>query len=428
MTWDSFTRIFLDRYIPSSQREKLRFQFEKLQQGQISVTDYEARFSELSLHALMILPTEAERVRRFVVGLHTGIQATMTREVKIGTSYELVVEIDRRIESVLQRSREQIMRDKRFRYSRELRGAPSGGRAQHMVENGCLAYLAYVQDTNAETSTIDSVSVVREFSDVFPSYLPGMPPDRDIDFCIDLAPDTQPISIPLYRLGPKELKEQLEELLAKGKEEHEQHMRVVLQTLREQKLYAKSSKCEVWLESIAFLGHIVSGEGIKVDPKKIEAVQNCHRPTSATEIRSFLGLAGYYRRIVEGFSYIAAPLTKLTQKGVPFQWSNDCEEGRVIAYASSQLKTHEKNYPVHDLELAAIVHALKIWSIKMAPFEALYGRRCRLPIRWFKPDESKLYGTDLVKDALEKEVTPRLMRILLIEFFSPELHPRLKYF
>jgi len=127
------------------------------------------------------------------------------------------------------------------------------------------------------------------------------------------------------------------------------------------------------------------------------------RPSSATEIQSFLGLAGYYRRFVEGFSYIASPLTKLTQKGAPFRWSDECEEsfqklktalttapvlvlpsasssytvycdasrigircvlmqeGRVIAYASRQLKPHEKNYHVHDLELAAIIHALKIW-------------------------------------------------------------------
>ena len=96
----------------------------------MSMTDYEARFSELSLHALMILPTEAERVRRFVAGLHTGIQATMAREVEMGTSYERVVEIARRITGVRQWSREQIMRDKRFRYSGEFRGAPSGGRGQ----------------------------------------------------------------------------------------------------------------------------------------------------------------------------------------------------------------------------------------------------------------------------------------------------------
>ncbi|XP_070045964.1 uncharacterized protein [Nicotiana tomentosiformis] len=86
MTWDQFTCLFLDRYIPPSQREELWFQFEQLQQGQMSVTDYEARFSELSRHALMIVPTDAERVGRFIAGLHSGIQATMAREVEMGTS------------------------------------------------------------------------------------------------------------------------------------------------------------------------------------------------------------------------------------------------------------------------------------------------------------------------------------------------------
>ncbi|XP_070040111.1 uncharacterized protein [Nicotiana tomentosiformis] len=98
MTWGQFTRLFLDRYIPPSQREELRFQFEQIQQGQMSMTDYETRFSELSRHALMIFPTEAERVRRFVAGLHSGIQTSMAGEVEMGTSYQLVVEIARRIE------------------------------------------------------------------------------------------------------------------------------------------------------------------------------------------------------------------------------------------------------------------------------------------------------------------------------------------
>ncbi|XP_070056918.1 uncharacterized protein [Nicotiana tomentosiformis] len=92
-------------------------------------------------------------------------------------------------------------------------------KARHMVEKGYLAYLAYVRDTIIETPAIDSVSVVQEFSDVFPSDLLGTPPDRDIDFCIDLAPSTQLISIPAYPMAPKELKElkeQLEDLLAKG--------------------------------------------------------------------------------------------------------------------------------------------------------------------------------------------------------------------
>nr|XP_018624073.1 uncharacterized mitochondrial protein AtMg00860-like [Nicotiana tomentosiformis] len=94
----------------------------------------------------------------------------------------------------------------------------------------------------------------------------------------------------------------------------------------EMKLYAKLSKCEFWLDTIVFLGHVVSSEGVKVYPKKIEVVQSWPRSFTAIEIRSFLGLAEYYRCFVEGFSSIAASLTRLTQKGALFWWSNECEE------------------------------------------------------------------------------------------------------
>ncbi|WMV48982.1 hypothetical protein MTR67_042367 [Solanum verrucosum] len=113
---------------------------------------------------------------------------------------------------------------------------------------------------------------------------------------------------------------------SRNEEDHASHLRIVLQSLKDRDLYAKFSKCEFWLESVAFLGHIVFGEGIKVDTRKIEAVQNCPRPTSPTDIRSFLGLAGYYRRFVEGLSSISSPLTKLTQKTVKFQWSEACDK------------------------------------------------------------------------------------------------------
>ena len=95
-------------------------------------------------------------------------------------------------------------------------------------------------------------------------------------------------------------------------DDHEKHLRIVLQTMRDKQLYAKLSKCEFWKDKVAFLGHVVSKEGIFVDPKKIEAVVAWERPTNVTEVRSFLGLAGYYRTFVEGFSMIASPLTKLT--------------------------------------------------------------------------------------------------------------------
>ncbi|WMV46245.1 hypothetical protein MTR67_039630 [Solanum verrucosum] len=392
-----------------------------------------------------------------------------------------------------------------------------------------------------ELAWIDKMTVVNEFLDVFPNDLPGVPPKREIDFGIDLLPDTQPISIPPYRMAPaelKELKEQLRDLLEKGfirpsqspwgapvlfvkkkdgslrmcidyrqlnrvtvknkyslpriddlfdqlqgashfskidlrsgyhqvkvrecdipktafrtryghyefvvmsfgltnaptifmdlmnrvfkpyldsfvmvfiddiliylhsEEEHMGHLRVVLQRLREEKLYSKYEKCEFWLREVAFLGHVVSGDGIKVDPKKTDMIRNWPRPLTPSNIRSFLGLAGYYRRFVNGFSSIASPMTKLTQKKAKFEWTDECERsfqtlvdklvsapilslsdglegfvmycdasrvglgcvlmqnGKVIAYASRQLKVHEKNYPTHDLELAAVVFALKIW-------------------------------------------------------------------
>nr|GFC11480.1 putative reverse transcriptase domain, aspartic peptidase domain protein [Tanacetum cinerariifolium] len=113
---------------------------------------------------------------------------------------------------------------------------------------------------------------------------------------------------------------------SKSKEEHEDHLRTVLQTLRQEKLYAKFSKCEFWLSSVAFLGHIVSAEGITMDPAKVEAITKSPRPTYVTEVRSFLGLAGYYRRFVEGFSRLALPLTKLMRKGEKFVWNEEREK------------------------------------------------------------------------------------------------------
>ena len=109
----------------------------------------------------------------------------------------------------------------------------------------------------------------------------------------------------------------------KNEEEHAEHLRVVLQTLRLEQLHAKLSKCEFWLESIAFLGHVVSNEGISVDPNKIQAVKDWPTPKSVTEIR-IIGLAGYYRRFVQDFSKIAAPLTKLTRKGEKYLWTEEC--------------------------------------------------------------------------------------------------------
>ncbi|GJT85038.1 putative nucleotidyltransferase, ribonuclease H [Tanacetum coccineum] len=201
-------------------------------------------------------------------------------------------------------------------------------------------------------------------------------------------------------------------IYSKSKEEHEKHLKLILELLKKEELYAKFSKCEFWISTVQFLGHVIDSQGIHVDPAKIESIKNWAAPTTPTEIRQFLGLAGYYRRFIEGFSKIAKPLTKLTQKNIKFSWDKDEEEAfqllkeklcstpilalpdgsedfvvycdashqglgavlmqrqKVIAYASRQLKTHEKNYTTHDLELGSVVFALRIWR------RYLYDTKC----------------------------------------------------
>ena len=184
--------------------------------------------------------------------------------------------------------------------------------------------------------------------------------------------------------------------------EHEDHLRIVLELLRDHQLYAKFSKCEFCLTEVAFLGQVVPASGVSIDPGKVEAVMSWERPKSVFEIRSFLGLARYYRRFIEDFSWLVVPMTRLTPNEVKFLWDDSLERafqelkrrissapvlivskmgqrytvycddskdglrcilmysGKVVAYGSQQLKNHEQNYPTHDMELAAVFFALKI--------------------------------------------------------------------
>ncbi|GJV02836.1 putative reverse transcriptase domain-containing protein [Tanacetum coccineum] len=115
-------------------------------------------------------------------------------------------------------------------------------------------------------------------------------------------------------------------IYSKSEEEHEVHLKTILDLLKTEKLYAKFSKCEFWLKEVQFLGHVVNRDGIHVDPSKVESVKNWKTPESPTEIRSFLGLAGYYRRFIENFSKIAKPLTLLTQKNKAYVWGDKQDE------------------------------------------------------------------------------------------------------
>jgi hypothetical protein len=111
---------------------------------------------------------------------------------------------------------------------------------------------------------------------------------------------------------------------SQNEETHEDHLRLVLQKLHDNQLYAKFWKCDFWLKEVAFLGHIITDGGIKVDPSKISEILNWKQPTYVSKIRSFLGLAWYYRRFIEGFSKIVKPLTSLLEKGKEFEWDEAC--------------------------------------------------------------------------------------------------------
>ncbi|GJU79147.1 putative reverse transcriptase domain-containing protein [Tanacetum coccineum] len=201
-------------------------------------------------------------------------------------------------------------------------------------------------------------------------------------------------------------------IYSKNKEEHEKHLKIILELLKKEQLYAKFSNCDFWLESVQFIGYVINNKGVHVDPAKVEAIRNLSAPTTPKEVRQFLGLAGYYRRFIEGFSLISKPLTKLTQKNKKYEWGTEEDEAfqtlkqklcsapilalpegtknfvvycdashkgygvvlmqreNVTAYASLQLKKHEENYITHDLELGAVVFALRLWR------HYLYGTKC----------------------------------------------------
>jgi hypothetical protein len=203
-------------------------------------------------------------------------------------------------------------------------------------------------------------------------------------------------------------------ICSKSDSDHEKYLRLVLQKRRDNQLYAKYSKCEFWIGEVPFLGHIISNGGILVDPAKVKKIVVWSIPTTVIEIRSFLGLAEYYQRFIEGSSKIAKPMTSLLEKGKEFKWDEKCQdsfdqlkkrlmsppvlimpdlqkgfdiycdacgqglgcvlmqEGHVIAYASRELRKQESNYPTHDLELATVVHALKIWR------HYIMGNKCQV--------------------------------------------------
>eukprot|EP01018_Ginkgo_biloba_P004724 Gb_28015 [translate_table: standard] len=238
-------------------------------------------------------------------------------------------------------------------------------------------------------------------------------------------------------------------VFSKNEEEHKERLQKVLEILRQEKLYAKMSKCEFCKEKIEYLGHVVLAKGILVDPKKVKAVREWKTPISVHEVRSFLGLASFYRRFVLGFSKIAAPLTELLKKSKRFKWTDQCQksfdilkqkltdapiltlpdmekpftlytdasgiaigvvltqQGKVIAYESRKMNDAEKKYPIFDQELLAIIHAIKIWKhyLKNNEFEVITDHK---PLVSFPPKAelgSKQYRWAMIFEEFKPKLT-----------------------
>ncbi|XP_075521480.1 uncharacterized protein LOC142554696 [Primulina tabacum] len=247
------------------------------------------------------------------------------------------------------------------------------------MKRGCQAFLASIVSVSKLINLrLDDFEIARDFLSIFPEDVSGIPPDRVVDFsvelmsvlfvkkkdgsmrlCIDyreLNRVTVKSKYPLPRIedlfdqlqgasvfvkidlrsGYHQQKPYLDKffivfignilIYSKSREEHGQHLRTELQTLKYRQLYAKFSKCEFWLDRVASVGHIISRDGVEVDRSKVEAVRDWPMPKSVTEIRSFLGFFGYYRKFIQGFSFIVVPMTTLTKKNSKFVWGSECQE------------------------------------------------------------------------------------------------------
>ncbi|XP_073121574.1 uncharacterized protein [Henckelia pumila] len=309
VTWEDFRQLFQKLYFCPAVRQARSMDLLTLRQGSMNIDEYQQRFIDLIPYSPHIDESD---------GLHYRFHPDE------GESWYFYGE-----------------------GARPPMPLVSALRECHVLESGGEGYLIYRVDMSTSSPSIDQLLVVSEFPDVIPNEIPVFPPVRELEFCTDLIPGTTPISRASYHLEPsemRELKQQLQDLLDKGyicpsvsPNDHEQHLRIVLQTLREKKLHEKLSKCKFWLDRIVFLSHLTRKDIAFTWYSDCEdSFHKLRRRLTSTPVLALpSGSRGYIVYTDSSGQGLRCVLT---------------QSGHVIAYASRQLKMHEVNYPIHDLE------------------------------------------------------------------------------
>ncbi|XP_024023770.1 uncharacterized protein LOC112092271 [Morus notabilis] len=276
LTWEQFETLFNEQYFPQSYREEKALEFMSLLQGYMSVREYEAKFNDLSRFAPSLVESEHMRCLKFEKGLkNSDLVAAATRVEQDNLAYHQSKEATGQV-SISGRP--------------SVSGGPQRSGRRNRNQGQTVGEMASGDSNSSE-------------SDRNAPYGPRCHHCGQLKIKEEYIPKTTFRT----RYGHFEFLK-----------EHEQHLRIVLQTLREHQLYAKKEKCDFWLTKVKFLGHVISGQGISVDSSKIETVLQWERSKNVAEIHSFLRLAGYYQCFVKDFLSIAAPLTRLTKKEVRF--------------------------------------------------------------------------------------------------------------
>ncbi|GJT53211.1 putative reverse transcriptase domain-containing protein [Tanacetum coccineum] len=401
ITWTELKRLLTNKYCPRTKIRKMEEELYNLIVKGNDLKPYVRRFQELTTLCPNMVPSTEKLLEAFIGGLPRSIEGNVTAS-KPQTLEEAINIAQRLMDQVTKHTPMQVSSDNKRKFDdrrtfnnssrsnnnyRNTNNRYNNRQQQNRRQEAGRAYAvtpseknvggpfeqespeSVVMEKKSDEKKLKDIPVVKEFPNVFPEDLPGLPPVRQVEFQINLIPEAAPVARTPYRLA--------------------------LQN-----------------EGLSTTSKNYTDRGLHIDPAKIEAVKNWTSPTTPAEVRQFLGLVGYYRKFIKGFSKIAKPLTKLTQKNKNYIWGEEqesafqllkqklCEapilalpEGnndfivycdaslqglgavlmqreKVIAYASRQLKPHEENYTTHDLKLGAVIFALKIWR------HYLYGTKC----------------------------------------------------